>query len=309
MNTTFDSIFNDYASYMRVRLKPQSYRTSISRFKLYVLTYFKDYDIHTLTAKDIIKYQDYLMSLPYSYKYKKGTFYTLVSFLNFCRLFKGLNSNVAAEVGMYKNKYEIKKELNVWNYKEFTRFINVVEDPMYKVLYKFLFFTGCRLGEALALNFNDIKGNVLTINKTITKEYVNGKRMITPQKTKKSNRQILLDSNLLSEINKLHKHYSTLYKDFNNNYFIFGGSVPVSPTTIERKKNKYCAKARVKQIRLHDFRHSHATLLVNNNIPINIVADRLGHADINMTYSVYVHKNLENEKRVIKTLQSLQSIY
>ena len=71
MNTTFDSIFNDYASYMRVRLKPQSYRTSISRFKLYVLNYFKDYDIHTLNAKDIIKYQDYLMSLPYRKKNRK----------------------------------------------------------------------------------------------------------------------------------------------------------------------------------------------------------------------------------------------
>ncbi len=305
MCITFEESFEDYSNYLKIRLKPQAYRTGISRYRLYVLSYFKDYNIYDLNTRDILKYQSYLMNLPFTYKYKKGVYYALISFLNFCKIYYDLEKNVASIVGMFKNKYEVEKELNIWTYDEFKRFIDVVDDQIYYTLFKFLFYTGCRLGEALALSFNDIEDNVLTINKTITKEFVNGKRIITPPKTKKSNRKILLDPGLLSDIKQLREYYIKNFKDFNNKFFIFGGINPLAPTTIERKKNHYCVIADVKQIRLHDFRHSHATLLVNNNIPINVVADRLGHADINMTYSVYVHKNLENEKRVIETLNSL----
>lgn len=308
MNKTFEESFDEYSNYLKIRLKPQAYRTGLSRFRLYVLSYFKKYNIYDLNTRDILKYQSYLISLPFTYKYKKGVYYALISFLNFCRIYYDLEKNVASMVGMFRNKYDIEKELNIWTYDEFNKFIKVVDDQLYEVLFRFLFYTGCRLGEALALSFNDIEDNVLTINKTITKENVNGKRIITPPKTKKSNRKILLDPYLLSDIKQLREHYIKKYKNFNNKFFIFGGINSLSPSTIERKKNHYCVLANVKQIRLHDFRHSHATLLVNNNIPINIVADRLGHADINMTYSVYVHKNLENEKRVIETLNSLQSI-
>ncbi len=308
MNITFERAFDEYSDFLYARLKPQAWRTSISKFRLYVLPYFKKYNIFKLNTKDIIKYQTYLMNLNYSYKYEKGIFYTLVSFLNFCRIYYDLESNVASKVGMWKNKYELEKELNIWNYTEFKQFISCVDDLIYQSLFEFLFYTGCRLGESLALSFNDISDNVLTINKTITKEFVNGKRIITPPKTKKSNRKILLDPHLIAKINDLYYYYKKKYKDCSKEFYIFGGPNPMSPTTIERRKNNYCKIAGVKQIRIHDFRHSHATLLVNNNIPINIVADRLGHSDINLTYNIYVHRNLENEKRVIETLNSLQNI-
>ena len=191
MCITFEESFEDYSNYLMIRLKPQAYRTGISRYRLYVLSYFKNYNIYDLNTRDILKYQSYLMNLPFTYKYKKGVYYALVSFLNFCKIYYDLEKNVASIVGMFKNKYEIEKELNIWTYNEFKRFIDVVHDQIYYTLFKFLFYTGCRLGEALALSFNDIDDNVLTINKTITKEFVNGKRIITPPKTKKSNRNDL----------------------------------------------------------------------------------------------------------------------
>lgn len=307
MVITFDIAFVEYEKYLKLRLKPQSFNRSISKFKLYVLTYFKDKNIYDLNANDIMIFQNYLINLKYSYRYKKAIHYTLVNFLNFCSIYYDLNKNVASMVGMFKN-FEVEKELNVWNYEEFNKFINVIDDIVYKSLFKFLYLTGARLGEVLALSFNDVIGNVLTINKTITKEYVNGKRIITPPKTKKSNRKILLDSALVNDLKILQEYYNTKYGHCNSNFYIFGGINPLAPTTIERWKNKYCKIAGVKQIRIHDFRHSHATLLVDHNIPINIVADRLGHSDINLTYNVYVHKNLENEKRVIKTLNQLCNI-
>ena len=90
--------------------------------------------------------------------------------------------------------------------------------------------------------------------------------------------------------------------NFNDNFYIFGGTNPLAPTTIERKKNKYCKIAGVKQIRIHDFRHSHASMLYSGNVNIKYIQERLGHADISTTLNTYVHLNKEYEKKVIRAL-------
>ena len=68
-------------------------------------------------------------------------------------------------------------------------------------------------------------------------------------------------------------------------------------------------KADIKQIKLHEFRHSHATLLVQNNIPIKDVAERLGHSDITLTLNIYTHVSKDKEKRTINVLNSIRSNY
>ena len=83
---------------------------------------------------------------------------------------------------------------------------------------------------------------------------------------------------------------------------MFGAIKPLSPSTIERKKNIYCKIANVKQIRIHDFRHSHCTILISKGIPINIVSERLGHSNISMTLDNYTHILNKDKKRVLKTL-------
>lgn len=83
---------------------------------------------------------------------------------------------------------------------------------------------------------------------------------------------------------------------------MFGAIKPLSPSTIERKKNNYCKIANVKQIRIHDFRHSHCTILISKGIPINIVSERLGHSNISMTLDNYTHILNKDKKRVLKTL-------
>ena len=87
---------------------------------------------------------------------------------------------------------------------------------------------------------------------------------------------------------------------------MFGDTKPLSPSTIERYKNKYCKIANVKQIRIHDFRHSHATLLIYNNVPIQDISKRLGHANVSTTLDVYTHVIEDKEKRVINTLNKIR---
>lgn len=246
-------------------------------------------------------------------KYRKIQ-YAMVTFYNYCLLFYGIEygitKNIPQMVGNFSDKDYIPKEMNYWTIEEYRQFNGVVNELIYKILFQFLYFTGCRLGEALALTFDDFNSDTkyISITKTLSKESINGKRIINTPKTKKSIRKILIDDKLVNDIKELREYYSTYYPDFNNNYYIFGGNKPLSPTTIERKKNNWCIESGVKQIRIHDFRHSHATILVNSDLPIKAISERLGHGDVAFTINTYVHTNSEDEKRVIRTLSSLHSL-
>ena len=76
---------------------------------------------------------------------------------------------------------------------------------------------------------------------------------------------------------------------------------------IGRKKDNYCVKAGLKKIRIHDFRHSHASLLLSKNVPITVISERLGHSDINMTLNTYFHMIPEGEDKAIYALETLAS--
>ena len=145
------------------------------------------------------------------------------------------------------------------------------KDILYNTLFEFLYFTGVRKGELLALNWNDLNKRYIYINKTITKELFDGERLITDPKTKTSVRTIKLDLKTYIKLLKLKKYYIKNDKSFNNNYFMFGGSKPIATTTLDRKKNYYFDKANVKRVRIHDFRHSHATLLYKSKCDIKLI--------------------------------------
>ena len=93
---------------------------------------------------------------------------------------------------------------------------------------------------------------------------------------------------------------------FEDNWFIFGGLNPLSPSTIGRKKSKYCEKANVKKIRIHDFRHSHASLLLSKNVPITVISKRLGHSDIDLTLNIYSHMIPKDEDKAVNILNQIK---
>ena len=109
-----------------------------------------------------------------------------------------------------------------------------------------------------------------------------------------------------NELNNLREYYSNITDLFQENWYIFGGKEPLSPTTVERRKNLYCEIANIKKIRLHDFRHSHASLLLSSGVPISAISERLGHSDITTTMSVYIHLIPKDEERVLTAINTLR---
>lgn len=304
----FINIVNDYMSFIELKGKPQSIRSIKSRINNYILPYFEKYNIEDINKNVYINWQRYIESLGFKYRYKKSLHYTNVAIFNYANKFYDINNNIPSKVGNFNNCYDIENKTDIWDYSDFKKFINEVDNNIYKALFNFMYFTGCRLGECLALTFKDLNNNIITINKTISKEFINGKRQITTPKTKKSIRDIHIDNLLKNELNNLRDYYINNNIDYQESFYIFGGKKALSPSTIERKKNYYCNKTNIKQIRLHDFRHCHASLLLSQGVPISAISERLGHSDINITLSTYVHLLPKDEEKVLTAINTLRLI-
>ncbi len=92
-------------------------------------------------------------------------------------------------------------------------------------------------------------------------------------------------------------------KNYSASWFIFGSEKPLSRTSIERVKNKAIKMARIKKIRLHDFRHSHASNLIGEGMDIVAVSRRLGHSNIEMTLNTYTHLLKKNDEKITYYLE------
>jgi len=294
----FEEVYNEYLIYAKKQHKKESFNCLSSIFKSRILPYFNNKDLFSLTKKDILEWTLKIEECNFSNNYNRNCYYAFHNFLEYCVDFLNFPKNYLKEIGKFKKKIEQDKS-DFYTLKEFKQFIKYVDDPIYKQFFNFMFYTGCRPGETMALQFKDIKDDYISINKTITSH--NGREFDTP-KTYSSIRKIKLDKKLKKDILNLKK----IYVSCNDDYFIFGGCKPLAPTTINRHKLKACEIANIRPITLHQFRHSHATLLVNNNILINEVSKRLGHSDVSITLNTYVHTDLSQEKRVYNTLNSMR---
>ena len=303
MKLLFEDAYNQYLIYIENRLKIQSKESIKYKFKDIILPYFKNYNIYKLKEIDYIKFQNEINNKNYSYNYKKNIHFAISGFLNYCTKFLGLKENIAKKVGCFKKLNERKKEQDFYNYKEFKKFIKYINENIYKQFFILMFFTGVRPGEAMALKFSDLNKYYIDINKTISEH---GKREINSPKTLTSYRKISIDKRLYKELINLKNEYNKKYNYKNYDYFIFGGIKPLSPTSINRRKEKACKLANIRKIKLHEFRHSHATLLLNKKILIHEISKRLGHSDVSITLNTYTHTSEIQEKRVIKTLSSIR---
>lgn len=123
----------------------------------------------------------------------------------------------------------------------------------------------------------------------------------TPPKNKSSIRTLQMPLPLI-KILKEHKKRQMQLPNFNEDSRILGNEKCLRDTTIQKKNMLYSSLAKVKTIRIHDFRHSHASLLANKGINIQEVARRLRHAKVEITWNTYSHLYPKEEEKAIKIL-------
>ncbi|MCY7059585.1 tyrosine-type recombinase/integrase [Streptococcus downii] len=205
-----------------------------------------------------------------------------------------------------------KTKMQFWTIAEFQQFLKLFEVDEYniKLLFTVLFFTGLRLGEALALTWQDVDFTSNTIH--VTKStYVNkGISHISTTKTKAGTRRIIINKKLSQELETWQKKQAKQLQQFSNDITtlqVFQNSpIIITKDAIEKQYKKILERDNtLKKIRIHDFRHSHASLLINNGEDYLVVKERLGHASITTTIDTYSHLYPSKQKDLADKLDDL----
>lgn len=173
----------------------------------------------------------------------------------------------------FYNKDELKK---------FMILVTKTKDLEKIVLFRLLAFTGARKGEILALEWKDWNDNTLDINKAITRGFVGEE--IGNTKTVSSNRLISLDKKTKNLLKKWKKQNPDTRYIFENEF-----KKPI-PSTLPRKwLIKIVEGSDLRPIKIHGFRHTHASLCFEAGMTLKQVQYRLGHSDLKTTMNVYTH--------------------
>lgn len=205
-----------------------------------------------------------------------------------------------------------KTKMQFWTVEEFQQFLTLFEPEEYniKLLFTVLFFTGLRLGEALALTWQDIdfSSNTIHITKSI---YVNkGISHISTTKTKAGTRRIIINKKLSQELQHWQQQQKHLLEQFTSDSLTLqvfqSNPLTITKNAVEKQYKKILERDEtLKKIRIHDFRHSHASLLINQGEDYLVVKERLGHASITTTIDTYSHLYPSKQKALADKLDDL----
>lgn len=289
---TFETLFSKYKSYITPRIRASTAQSRFYMLEHHVLPFFRTRIVSDITPADVAAWQTEMLNknLSGSYIHSANTY--LKAIFSYAVDYLGLSKNPCTKpIGSTKSR-----KLNFWTPEEYARFSAAVSDnPEYFIIFEILYYTGMRVGELLALTLNDIdfKNNLISINKTFYR--LTGQDVINPPKTSDSERVIDIPEFLTEEI----RHYvGMLYKP-DPEARLFNKQIHYIRAVLKNR----IAKAGVKEIRVHDIRHSHASMLINLGANPVLVAERLGHESPSITMNTYAHLFPKLQHDIVQKIQ------
>ena len=302
LNMTFGSFVDLYTADMKCRVRENTWQSKDYIIRTKILPYFKDRKIGDINSRDVVTWQNELLSLTmdngehYSQNYLKTVHNQLSAIFNHAVKYYGLPKNPAALAGNMGK--EEKKEMQFWTQEEYRKFADAIMDkPMSFYAFEMLYWTGIREGELLALTPADfdLTGGTVSINKSYQR--IDGRDVITDPKTPKSKRVIRMPDFLVEEI----EEFLQMLYGIENDQRIFN----VSKHFLHHEMDRGAAAAGVKRIRIHDLRHSHVSLLIHMGFSAVAIADRVGHESIDITYR-YAHLFPSMQEEMVEKLNGIR---
>lgn len=276
---TFGDLCDIYMKDMEHRVKPTTMQTKKKIAKYHTLPYFANTLIEDISPAAIRQWQAEIIAKGLAPTYNRMIQHQLSAVMNYAVRYYGLPKNPVPIAGTIGKTYA--EEMSYWTKEEFWNVMQYEHNAKYRAIFLTLFWCGIRCGELLALTGEDIDTNTHIISITKTYARVGKKEYILPPKTQNSTRKIKAPTVVIDSIMA---YIKTLY-GFKPTDRIF----TITRTNIGVHLHKMARIAGVKDIRTHDLRHSHASYLINNNVPIKIISARLGHDNIETTLRIYSH--------------------
>ncbi|MDO6632429.1 site-specific integrase [Bacillus thuringiensis] len=302
-NVTFhDYMYQWLETYKKGSISSGTYKIYEKNIRLYILPAFGDMKLKDLTR---IRYQKFINKLLENLTKKtvKTIHATIHQALEIAvNELEIISKNPSTKVKIQERHVLNKKHIvKCYDIDELDSFLNYIliqkESFKYYSLFMFLSRTGLRIGECLALQWEDIDFNTksLHITKTLLSTTRTNSIIFGPPKNKNSVRTITIDIstvNLLKKIKieqtknilkygKYYQNYNFIFTHEDNSCMLHTGTLKFLQRVCKESEHKY--------ITLHGFRHTHAVHLLQSGANIKYVSERLGHSTIDMTANVYLH--------------------
>lgn len=265
-----------------------------------LLPYFATKPINKIDELDILNWQSWVQQkgfdkfpgVGYAPTYLKTINNEMSAIMNYGVRYYKLPYNPCQKAGsMGKADADA---MQIWTLDQFEQFIGYSDKSGATLAFSVLFWTGIREGELLALTPADFLPSLkLSISKNFA--YVEGENIIKDPKSESSKRCIAIPQFLYDEVQE---YINGLYgMEPTDRIFMF------TKHLLTREIKRVAAMAGLEPIRVHDLRHSHASLLIEMGFNILMISERLGHKNVQTTWNTYAHLYPDKGRQIAFGLQ------
>lgn len=278
----FGVFYLNYENDIKPRIKASTWRTKEYIVKYKILPYFKEMPLNSIKPIDILKWQNQLLQMKdengkeLSGTYLKTIQSQLSAIFNHAVRYYDLDSSPVIKAGPIGTGSA--REIKYWTREEYAQFIEIMkDDAKYYYAFEILYWCGLRVGEVLALVESDFDFINHTISITKSYQVINGTDVITKPKTINGIRTVTMPVSLCKQIEEHIGNNSKGDRIF-----------PYARQRLYKELKKGITISGVADIRLHDLRHSHVSLLIHMGYSAVDIAKRVGHKSERITY-YYAH--------------------
>jgi integrase len=187
------------------------------------------------------------------------------------------------------------KEMKTWSKEQLRAFLDAVRDDRLSPLWHVIAMTGMRRGEAIGLRWSDVdlEAGRLSVRRALIP--INREVVVSEPKTAKGRRAVALDPGTVEVLKTQAARQLDEQKEWDEDWvetglvFTAENGGALDPESVSRYFRQAVKKAMLPKIRLHDLRHTHATLALQAGVHPKVVSERLGHATISITLDTYSH--------------------
>ena len=314
---TVKDLWDLYESEKKTELRATTLAKKKSILTTHVLPAIGKKPLRSLSKDDILAWRSDMAKKDLRVTTKNGAYRELRALLNFAVDRALIRDTPMKRVPTFRDPYQetAPAKLRYYTKDQYSRYIaeakkeaadkNDLRTWGICVFFEIAYLTGMRKGEINALRWTDIEDeSYIWVRRSITQKIRGEKWTETPPKTKSSVRRLQMPKQLKDDLEQ-QKQRQKKVKGWDESWFIVGGPEPIPDTSIENANIKYAKAAGLPHLTIHEFRHSHASLLCNAGINIKEIARRLGHADVEMTLRTYSHLYPKEEERAVGVLDNM----
>jgi len=316
--TTVGQLFTEYIATKQHDVRKTTAHKYEKEYELYIKPKLENVKLCKLTTPMMQKWKSYIEGLEIGLTTRNHAYSTLRILLNYAVRMEYIPKNPLTAIGCFKDADYSKTEIKYYTASEFLSYISTVKQYAekrevecrsffewdYYVFFNIAFYTGMRKGEILSLKWIDLDNEYINVRRSIQQKVKGGVDIETPPKSKTSIRTLQIPFPLMDVLNE-HRERQKLIGQFTDDYRICGGQQCIKGSTLGDKNRFYANLSGQKRIRVHDFRHSHVSVLANEGINIQEIARRLGHAKVEMTWNTYSHLYPREQEKAVGVLNKI----